>query len=100
MAKHVNLKETLYNFYKNHRHLSRKEIFNRFRELGAPKRSLNRWLCALEQKKTLKRKKSSGRVAKKATSKVIKAVKRSFNHKTGRSQRKSARSFNMSQSYA
>jgi len=53
----------------------------------------------LRTKKTLKRKKGSGRVAKKLTPKVIKAIKRSFNHKTGRSQRKSARSFNMSQSY-
>ena len=51
MAKHDSLKETLYNFYINHRHLSRKEIFNRFRELGAPERSLNRWLCALEKKR-------------------------------------------------
>ena len=53
----------------------------------------------LRTKKTLKRKKGSGRVAKKATPKVIKAIKRSFNHKTGRAQRKSARSFNMSQSF-
>ena len=51
MAKHDNLKETLYYFYNNHSHLSRKVIFNRFRELGAPERSLNRWLCALEQKR-------------------------------------------------
>jgi len=64
-----------------------------------PERSLNRWLCALEQKKELKRKKGSGRVAIKATPKVIKAIKRTFNHKTGRSQRKSANLFNMSQAY-
>ena len=83
MAKHDALKENLYNFYTANKHLSRKEIFDRFIAIGAPDRSLNRWLCNLEQNKTLKRKKGSGRIAKKATPKVIKAIKRKFNHRTG-----------------
>ncbi len=76
----------MYNFYTANKHLSRKEIFDRFTAIGAPERSLNRWLCNLEQNKTLKRKKGSGRIAKKATPKVIKAIKRKFNHRTGCSQ--------------
>ena len=62
----------MYNFYTSNRHLSRKEIFDRFIAIGAPERSLNRWLCSLEQNKTLKRKKVSGRIAKKATPKPSK----------------------------
>jgi len=50
-------------------------------------------------KKTLIRKKGSGRVTKKATSKVKKEIKRRFNHKTGCSQRKTAAAFGMTQSY-
>jgi len=51
------LKENLYNFYTANKHLSRKEIFDRFIAIGAPERSLNRWPCNLEKNKTLKRKK-------------------------------------------
>jgi len=99
MAKYEHLRQVLYEFYKNNRHLSRKEIFDRFLGLGAPKRTLNRWLVLLAQNETLERKKGSGRVTKKATPKVIKAIKRSLNNKTGQSQRKVSRSFNISQSY-
>jgi len=74
MLKHDALKENLYNFYTANKHLSRKEIFDRFIAIGAPERSLNRRLCNLEQNKTLNRKKGSGRIAKKATPKVIKAI--------------------------
>ncbi len=81
------------------RNLRRKQIFEKFRELDAPKRSLNRWLTILEEKKSLRRKKGSGRVTKKATSKVKKEIKRRFNHKTGCSQRLTASEFGMSQSY-
>jgi hypothetical protein len=99
MVKHDALKENLYNFYTANKHLSRKEIFDRFIAIGAPERSLNRWLCNLEQNKTLKRKKGSGRIAKKATPKVIKAIKRQFNQRTGCSQRKTASAFNLTVSH-
>ncbi len=85
MTKYDHLKETLYSFYKNNSHLGRKAIYDRFIELGAPKRTLNRWLVKLLQNKTLDRKKGSGRIAKKATPTVNKAIKRMFNHKSGRS---------------
>ena len=84
MAKYDHLKETLYNFYKNNSHLVRKAIQDRFIELGAPERNLNHWLVKLLQNKKLDRKKASGRIAKKATSTVRKAIKRIFNHKSGR----------------
>jgi hypothetical protein len=51
MAKHDAFKENLYNFYTSNKHLSRKEISDRFIAIiGAPKRSLNRWLCNLATK--------------------------------------------------
>jgi hypothetical protein len=49
----------------------------------------------LLQNKTLDRKKGSGRIAKIATPTVRKAIKRMFNHKSGRSQKKSANLFNI-----
>jgi hypothetical protein len=99
MAKYDDLKNTLHKFYVKNRNLGRKQIFEKFRELDAPKRSLNRWLTILEEKKSLRMKKGSGRVTKKATSKVKKEIKRRFNHKTGSSQRLTASEFGMSQSY-
>ena len=59
MANYDHLKEILYNFYKNNSHLGRKAIYDRFIELGVPKRTLNRWLVKLLQNKTLDRKKGS-----------------------------------------
>jgi len=99
MAKYDDLKNTLHKFYVKNRNLGRKQIFEKFRELDAPKRSLNRWLTILEEKQSLRRKKGSSRVTKKATSKVKKEIKRRFNHKTGSSQRLTASEFGMSQSY-
>jgi len=53
----------------------------------------------LLQNKTLDRKKGSGRITKKATPTVKKAIKSMFNHKSGRSQNRSANSFNMHQTH-
>jgi len=78
MAKYDYLKETLYNNFKNNSHLGRKAIYDRFIELGAPKRILNRWLVKFLQNKTLDRKKGSGRIAKKATPTVKKAKVKLF----------------------
>ena len=99
MAKYDHLKETLYKFYNNNRNLSRKEIFDKFHDLGAPKRTLNRWLASLEQNKTLARENGSGRVAKKVTRTVKQQIKKKFNHRSGCSQRKVAQKFNISKSY-
>ncbi len=98
MAKYDHLKETLYKFYNNNRNLSRKEIFDKFHDLGAPKRTLNRWLASLEQNKTLARENGSGRVAKKVTRTVKQQIKKKFNHRSGCSQRKVAQKFNISKS--
>jgi len=57
-------------------------------DLGAPERTLNRWLVLLAQNKTWVRKKEGSKVAKKATPNVIKAIKKHFNHKTGRISKK------------
>ncbi len=58
MAKYDDLKSTLYKFYVKNRNLGRKQIFEKFRELDAPKRSLNRWLTILEEKKIIEKEKS------------------------------------------
>ena len=76
MAKYDHLKETLYKFYNNNRNLSRKEIFDKFHDLGAPKHTLNRWLASLEQNKKLASENGSGRVAKKVTRTVKQQIKK------------------------
>ena len=45
---------------KNHA-LSRKHIFEKFKDLSAPKRTLNHWIRLLEQNKPLTRKNGTGR---------------------------------------
>ncbi len=72
MAKFEYLRETLYYFYKNNGHLSRKEVFDKFRDV-------NRWLVLLAQNKTL--------VHNSSQKSNSKCNKRHSNHKTGRSQK-------------
>jgi predicted transcriptional regulator len=99
MAKFDHLKKSMGDFYLKNKNLERKEIFRKFEGLGASKRTFNSWLERLQKNKTLERKTGSGRVAKKVNSKVIKAIKRKFNHRHGCSQRKVASEFNISQQY-
>ena len=53
----------------------------------------------MQKNKTLERKNGSGRVAKKFSSKVIKAIKNKFDHKHGCSQRTVDSEFNITQLY-
>ena len=64
MAKYDDLKSVLYRYYQKKTRKSRKFIYDMFIELGAPKRSLNRWLELLEKNKSIMRKEGSGRRAK------------------------------------
>jgi hypothetical protein len=78
----------LENYLKKNSHLGRKHVFYTFFKLGAPKSSLNRWLTLLFNKKDIKRKVGSGRIATIATKVTIKKMKIYFNHKSGRSQKR------------
>jgi len=99
MSKFEALKIILQEYYKKNPSLNRKHFFDKFIDLGAPKRSLNGWLSLLEKKKSISRKAGSGRVAKIATKANIVKIKKTFSHRSGRSQRKVARKFNISQRY-
>ena len=99
MAKFDRLKKLMGDFYLKNKNLGKKEIFRKFEGLGESKRTLNRWLDRLQKNETLERKKGSGRIAKKVNSKVIKAIKKKFNHRHGCSQRKVASELNISQQY-
>ena len=99
MAKFDHLKKSMGDFYLKNKNLQKKEIFRKFEGLGASKCTLNRWLDRLQKNKTLERKNGSGRVAKKFSSKVIKAIKNKFDHKHGCSQRKVDSEFNITQLY-
>jgi len=97
MAKFDALKTTLYKFYEKNKQKGRKYIRDKFLELGAPERSLDRWLTTLEENKSLERKVGSGRRPKFATKANIANLKNYFNHRSGRSQRKYARKLNCHQ---
>lgn len=99
MGKHDNLKKNLHDFYLKNQHLERKVIYRHFINIGAPKRSLNRWLTLLFNKKNLNRKPGSGRKAKIATPTNIRRLKNYFNNKSGRSQTKFANRLKVSQQY-
>ena len=94
MGKYDSLKTTLYDFYKKNKSKGRGFIKDQFLKLGAPKRSLNRWLISLENNKSLERKIGSGRPAKIASKANIAKVKKHFNNRSGRSQRKFAKKLN------
>ena len=72
------MKNVLYNFYEKNIHLGRNYVRNHFLKLGVQKRTLNRWLKALEEGETLERKKGSGRKSRFATSLNIKKNKSIF----------------------
>jgi hypothetical protein len=99
MAKYDDLKSVLYRYYQKKPRKSRKFIYDMFIELGAPKRSLNRWLELLEKNKSIMRKEGSGRRAKIAVKSNITCIKRKFNHKSGCSQRKVAKKLKTSQQW-
>ena len=64
MANYSDMKSVLYKYYVKNHHKGRTFIFDLFTELGAPKRSLNRWLTLLENNQTLSRKSGSGKLKK------------------------------------
>jgi|LakMenE18May11ns_1017448.scaffolds.fasta_scaffold9790835_1 hypothetical protein len=99
MTKYEALKKSLQNYFEKNPNLERKRIFDVFIELGAPKRSLNNWITRLESNTSLTRKVGSGRPTRKATRGTIARIKRKFNHRSGCSQRRVARQFEISQSY-
>jgi CTP-dependent riboflavin kinase len=93
------LKMTLYKYYLENHVLGRKHIFDKFKDMGAPKRTLNHWLQLLEQGKELTRKKGSGPSIKIATPGTIRKLKNAFNHRKGCSQKKVAKKLGTSQQY-
>lgn len=99
MHKYESLKKNLENFIKKNKNFDRKQVFKQFSNLGAPKRSLNRWLERLEIGGSLNRKSGSGRPTKIATNPNIKTILNKFNHRSGCSQRRVAKQLNTSQQY-
>ena len=83
-------KKDLYKFVLNNPSMPKNQIFSRFKELGYKKATIYRWLDTIEQKKSLERKKGSGRKPKIVTKQNILKIKNHFNHKSGRSQKKMA----------
>ena len=102
MKEYDSLKKNLENFVlktKENEIYDRKTAFNKFSGLGAPRRTLDRWLDCLEINETLDRKPGTGRPTKIATRGNITILKKYFNHRAGRSQRKAAKRLNTTQSY-
>jgi hypothetical protein len=99
MAKYDYLKKNLQIFFEKNSHLGRKVIFQKFIELGAPKRSLNLWLTKLEHNEKLDRIVGSGRPLKIATNSTIKKIANRFNHRSGCSQNNAAKRYKTCQSY-
>ena len=81
------------------KHLEEKEIRDTFLKLGAPKRSLDRWLLLLQQNKPLLRMSGSGRPAKIATKATITKIVNNLDDCSDRSQRNLARKLGCHQSY-
>jgi transposase len=97
MKKHECFKNLVYIFMKNNKRKS--EVADRFKAKGIKRATIYRWIKLVEEKKSIKRKKGSGRPVKVATRANILRIKKYFNHKSGRFQRKLARRINCTQSY-
>ena len=93
------LKNCLYAYYLKNHALGRKHIFEKFKDSGTPKRTLNHWINLLEQNKPLARKNGSGRPTVFATPNNVAKIKKIFNLRKGRSQKKVASKLNISQQY-
>ena len=96
---YAHLKSVLEKYYQKNHALGRRHFFENFKDMGAPKRTLNNWLRLLEHKKVLTRKKGSAPPTKIATPSNIKKFKKNFNHRNGRSQKNVAKKLNTSQQY-
>ena len=99
MKKHEGFKNLVYIFMKNNPNKRKSEVADRFMAIGIKRATIYRWIKLVEEKKSIKRKKGSGRPVKVATRANILRIKKYFNHKSGRSQRKLARRINCTQSY-
>ena len=81
------LKNCLYAYYLKNHALGRKHIFEKFKDSGAPKRTLNHWISLLEQCKPFIRKEISGRSTGYATPMNWYNIKKIFNNLKGCSQK-------------
>lgn len=99
MGKYDHAKTELYKFYEKNPDKSRKEIASHFIAMGYTKSSVYRWMRSIEENGTANRKVGSGRPAKIATKSNIQKIKRHFNHRSGRSQKRYARKLGCTRQY-
>jgi len=69
-------------FMKNNLKKRKSEVADRFMEIGFKRATIYRWIKLVEEKKSIKRKKGSGRPVKIATRTNILRIKKYFNHKS------------------
>ena len=99
MKNYESIKIDLQKFINKNPNLENGQVYDYFIKLGYNKRSLQRWVNAIRKKKSLKRKIGSGRKPKIATKTTIAKLKKMFNHRDGRSQRKAAAKLGCSHQY-
>ena len=93
------LKERVQKCIKNHPDASLKKIVDSFVEIGCSRRSVYRWANSALQNRKVGRNTRVGPPLRIATKGTIQKVKRYFDHRTGRSQRKIAGKIGCSQAY-
>ena len=98
MKKNETAKTDLYQLMKNNPTKTKEEVAKHFMELSYKKATVYRWI-ALVEKKSLKRKKGSGRPLKIATRKNLIRLRNHFDHKSGRSQKMFAQRLGCTQAY-
>ena len=81
MKKHEGFKNLVYIFMKNNPNKRKSEVADRFMAIGIKRATIYRWIKLVEEKKSIKRKKGSGRPVKVATRANILRIKKYFNHK-------------------
>ena len=80
MKKHEGFKNLVYIFMKNNPNKRKSEVADRFMAIGIKRATIYRWIKLVEEKKSIKRKKGSGRPVKISTRANIFRIKKYFNH--------------------
>lgn len=99
MKKYNSVKIEIENFVKNNKKAKLNDIVEHFVVHGYKKRSLYRWANMILKNKSLKRSNGSGKPIVKGSKKNVAKIEKYFNHRSGRSQRRVARSIGCSQAY-
>ena len=99
MNKQESVRNRICQFFEKNKKFGNKVTLNHFLAEGIPRRSIYNAIKRVNDGNGAERRKGSGRLAEKMPPKKIKRLQKEFDHKDGKSQRKAASKFQITQPY-